>query len=102
MCLTQDDVKSAFPWHAVASICHVLDALNLTVTPPTVFQLFADRWNNKDINPVVPISECHEDCSNPIKCAHSKVTALMQSHTTESSACSGMDLVQPSSNHLKV
>jgi hypothetical protein len=80
MCLTQDDIKSAFLWHAAdARTCHKLYACNSEVRPPTAFELIADRWtNDEDFNPVAPASNCHEDFLEATDCSHSHVAMLMQ------------------------
>jgi hypothetical protein len=59
MCLTQDDIKSAFLRHADARTRHELDARNSVVQPPTAFELVSDSWNDEDLNLVAPTSECH-------------------------------------------
>ncbi len=78
MCLTQDDIKSAFLWRADAKTRHELDARNSIVRPPTALELISDSWNDEDFSPVAPTSECHEDFWIPINCAHSEVAALMR------------------------
>ena len=78
LCLTQDDIKSAFLRRADARTCHELDACNSVVRPPTVFELISDRRKDENFNPVAPISECHEDFATPTNCAYSEVAALMR------------------------
>jgi hypothetical protein len=73
MCLTQDDVKSAFLRRADARTRQELDARNSEVRPPTAFELIADRWNDEDFNPVAPVSNCHEDFLAATDCSHSRV-----------------------------
>jgi hypothetical protein len=76
MCLTQDDIKSAFLRHADTRTHHELDAGNSVARPPTASELIADTWNDEDFNRVAPTSECQEHFSTPINCAHSDVAAL--------------------------
>lgn len=77
LCLTEDAVKAAFLRRADARTRQELDARNSDVRPPTAFELIADKWNDKDFNPVAPASECHEDFAAPTNCAHSQVATLM-------------------------
>ena len=77
LCLTEDAVKAAFLRRADARTRQELDARNSDVRPPTAFELIANKWNDKDFNPVAAASECHEDFSAPTNCAHSQVATLM-------------------------
>ncbi len=70
LCLTEDAIKAAFLRRADARSCLEADARNSTVRPPTAFELIANKWNDKDYNPVTAVSDCHEDFAAPIDCAH--------------------------------
>ena len=62
LCLTEDDaIKAAFLRRADARTRLELDARNSDVRPPTVFELIASKWNDKDFNPVAAVSDCHDD-----------------------------------------
>jgi hypothetical protein len=78
LCLTEEDaIKSAFLRRADARTRLELDARKSDVRPPTVFELIANKWNDKDCNPVAAVSDCHEDFAVPTNCAHSEVATLM-------------------------
>ena len=70
LCLTEDAIKAAFLRRADARSRLELDARNSAVRPPTAFELIANKWNDKDYNPVTAVSDCHEDFAAPIDCAH--------------------------------
>lgn len=77
LCLTEDDaIKAAFLRRADARTRLELDARNSDVRPPTVFELIANKWNDKDFNPLTGVSDCHEDFAIPINCAHKEVELL--------------------------
>jgi hypothetical protein len=77
MCLTQDyDIKAAFLWRVDARSRQELDASNLSVRPPTVFEMIADTWNDKDFNPIAPASDCDKDFFVATNCAYSQVSML--------------------------
>jgi hypothetical protein len=77
LCLTEDAIKAAFLRRADARSRLELDARNSAVRPPTAFELIANKWNDKDYNPVTAVSDCHEDFAAPIDCAHNRVAMLV-------------------------
>jgi hypothetical protein len=101
MCLTQDNIKADFLWHAHARFCQERDVRNSDVRPSTAFQLIADKWNNAAFNPVSPVSDCHQDCFCPLTVGIVKYLCWRE-HPIESGGRFGDNAFKPYTNHPKL
>ena len=76
LCLTEDDCRASFLRRNVVKTRTEIDKINLSVRPPTAYELISDRWNSPDFNPIAEPSDCHEDFRVAIDCSFEKVKLL--------------------------
>jgi hypothetical protein len=79
MCLVEDDtIRHAYLHRGDALSRTQLDARYSTeVREPTVFEMLADKWNDPTFNPIVPVSDVHEDFRQPTDVSFNKASWLV-------------------------